>query len=160
MHECISIHIDQTGVQIGNACWELYRLKHGIQPDGQMPNDKTIGGEDDSFITFFSETGAGKHVPRTMFVAWNPQSLMKFTLAPTASSSTLSNSSQARKMLPITMPEGTTPLANRSLALPWTKFRNWLASAQVFKASWFSTALEVVLVWVHLHTDGMSLCRL
>ena len=40
----------------------------GIQPDGQMPSDKTIGGGDDAFNTFFSETGAGKHVPRTVFV--------------------------------------------------------------------------------------------
>jgi hypothetical protein len=36
----------------------------GIQPDGQMPSDKTIGVGDDSFNTFFSETGSGKHVPR------------------------------------------------------------------------------------------------
>ncbi|KAL5017893.1 hypothetical protein ScPMuIL_003615 [Solemya velum] len=43
--ECISIHVGQAGVQIGNACWELYCLEHGIQPDGQMPSDKTIGGE-------------------------------------------------------------------------------------------------------------------
>ena len=49
-----------------NACWELYCLEHGIQPDGQMPSDKTIGGGDDAFNTFFSETGAGKHVPRTV----------------------------------------------------------------------------------------------
>ena len=28
----------------GNACWELYCLEHGIQPDGQMPADETIGG--------------------------------------------------------------------------------------------------------------------
>ncbi|ELW72569.1 hypothetical protein TREES_T100012808 [Tupaia chinensis] len=47
--ECISIHVGQAGVQIGNACWELYCLEHGIQPDGQMPSDKTIGGGDDSF---------------------------------------------------------------------------------------------------------------
>uniref|UniRef100_A0A8C3TAM4 Tubulin/FtsZ GTPase domain-containing protein n=1 Tax=Chelydra serpentina TaxID=8475 RepID=A0A8C3TAM4_CHESE len=39
---CISIHVGQAGVQIGNACWELYCLEHGIQPDGQMPSDKTI----------------------------------------------------------------------------------------------------------------------
>ena len=25
-------------------CWELFCLEHGIQPDGQMPSDKTIGG--------------------------------------------------------------------------------------------------------------------
>ena len=36
MRECISIHIGQGGVQIGNACWELYCLEHGTQPDGQM----------------------------------------------------------------------------------------------------------------------------
>lgn len=70
--ECISVHIGQAGVQIGNACWELYCLEHGIQPDGQMPSDKTIGGGDDSFNTFFSETGAGKHVPRAVFVDLEP----------------------------------------------------------------------------------------
>ncbi|XP_055486243.1 tubulin alpha chain-like [Leucoraja erinacea] len=72
MRECISIHIGQAGVQVGNACWELYCLEHGIQPDGQMPSDKTIGGGDDSFNTFFSETGAGKHVPRAVFIDLEP----------------------------------------------------------------------------------------
>merc|ERR1711942_565284 len=72
MRECISIHIGQAGTQIGNGCWELYCLEHGIQPDGQMPSDKTIGGGDDSFNTFFSETGAGKHVPRAVFVDLEP----------------------------------------------------------------------------------------
>ncbi|KAJ8870867.1 hypothetical protein PR048_027168 [Dryococelus australis] len=72
LRECISIHVGQAGVQIGNACWELYCLEHGIQPDGQMPSDKTIGGGDDSFNTFFSETGAGKHVPRAVFVDLEP----------------------------------------------------------------------------------------
>ena len=70
--ECISVHLGQAGVQIGNACWELYCLEHGIQPDGQMPSDKTIGGGDDSFNTFFSETGAGKHVPRAVFLDLEP----------------------------------------------------------------------------------------
>uniref|UniRef100_A0A4W3H632 Tubulin alpha 1b n=1 Tax=Callorhinchus milii TaxID=7868 RepID=A0A4W3H632_CALMI len=72
MLECISIHVGQAGVQIGNACWELYCLEHGIQPNGQMPSEKTIGGGDDSFNTFFSETGAGKHVPRAVFVDLEP----------------------------------------------------------------------------------------
>ena len=77
--ECISVHVGQAGVQIGNACWELYCLEHGIQPDGQMPSDKTIGGGDDSFNTFFSETGAGKHVPRAVFVDLEPTVVGKFT---------------------------------------------------------------------------------
>jgi len=72
MRECISIHVGQAGVQIGNACWELYCLEHGIQPDGQMPSDKTVGAGDDSFNTFFSETGAGKHVPRAVYVDLEP----------------------------------------------------------------------------------------
>merc|ERR1712202_108773 len=72
MREAILIHMGQAGCQIGNACWELFCLEHGIQPDGQMPSDKTIGGGDDSFNTFFSETGAGKHVPRAVFVDLEP----------------------------------------------------------------------------------------
>ena len=36
MREVISIHIGQGGIQSGNACWELYCLEHGIQPDGQV----------------------------------------------------------------------------------------------------------------------------
>merc|ERR1711909_185055 len=72
MRECISVHVGQAGCQMGNACWELYCLEHGIQPDGQMPSDKTVGGGDDSFNTFFSETGAGKHVPRAVFVDLEP----------------------------------------------------------------------------------------
>ena len=70
MRECISVHVGQAGIQMGNACWELYCLEHGIQPDGQMPSDKAVG--DDSFSTFFQETGAGKHVPRAVFVDLEP----------------------------------------------------------------------------------------
>lgn len=31
MRKCILIHIGQAGIQVGNACWELYCLEHGIQ---------------------------------------------------------------------------------------------------------------------------------
>lgn len=34
MREIVSIHIGQAGIQVGNACWELYCLEHGIQNDG------------------------------------------------------------------------------------------------------------------------------
>ncbi|KAJ7391815.1 Tubulin alpha-1A chain [Desmophyllum pertusum] len=37
-----------------------------------MPSDKTIGYGNDSFNTFFSETGSGKHVPRAIFVDLEP----------------------------------------------------------------------------------------
>ena len=36
MREVISVHVGQAGAQIGNSCWELYCLEHGIQPDGTM----------------------------------------------------------------------------------------------------------------------------
>ena len=72
MREVICIHIGQGGIQLGNACWELFCLEHGIQPDGQMPSDQTIGGGDDAFNTFFSETGSGKHVPRSLFIDLEP----------------------------------------------------------------------------------------
>ena len=72
MHEAISNHIVQGGIQIGIACWELYCLEHGIQPDGQMLLEKTIGGGDDALDTFFLETGAGKHVPRVVDLDLEP----------------------------------------------------------------------------------------
>jgi len=49
MREVISVHVGQAGVQMGNACWELYCLEHGINPDGTM--EKESG--DESFSTFF-----------------------------------------------------------------------------------------------------------
>ena len=72
MRECILLHIDQAGIQVENPCWELYCLEHGIQPDRQIPNDKTVGGGNDAFNTFFNETGAEKHVPRAMFFDLEP----------------------------------------------------------------------------------------
>ena len=68
MRECISVHVGQAGVQMGNACWELYCMEHGIQPDGQLPAAAGQPAADDSFSTFFSETGSGKHVPRSALV--------------------------------------------------------------------------------------------
>ena len=42
MREVISLHVGQAGCQMGNACWELYCLEHGIQPDGTMPTGQLI----------------------------------------------------------------------------------------------------------------------
>ena len=70
--EIISLHFGQAGVQVGNQCWELYCLEHGIEPDGTMPSDTTVGVENDSFNTFFSETSSGKHVARAVYVDLEP----------------------------------------------------------------------------------------
>jgi len=70
MRECISIHVGQAGVQMGNSCWELYCLEHGIQPDGQLLEG--FDRQDESFSTFFSETPTGKRVPRAVFIDLEP----------------------------------------------------------------------------------------
>ena len=76
--ECVSVHIGQAGVQMGNACWELYCLEHGISPDGQTPCDLATSTGDDTFQTFFCETRAGKHVPRAIMVDLEPTVVGKF----------------------------------------------------------------------------------
>jgi len=71
MRECISIHVGQAGCQIGNACWELYCLEHGLKPNGSL--DHAAGEKtSESFSTFFSETSSGRHVPRAVFVDLEP----------------------------------------------------------------------------------------
>lgn len=43
-------------------------LSH-LQPDGRLSDDAK---SNDGFTTFFSETGAGKHVPRSLYVDLEP----------------------------------------------------------------------------------------
>jgi len=69
MREIISIHIGQAGVQVGNSCWELYCLEHGLKPDGTLANRNA---DLTSFGTFFSETSSGKYVPRSIMMDLEP----------------------------------------------------------------------------------------
>ena len=63
----------QAGAQIGNSCWELYCLEHGIGPDGKLvENSEEKKSGVDTFSTFFSETDSGKHVPRALYVDLEP----------------------------------------------------------------------------------------
>ncbi|EAU84627.1 alpha tubulin [Coprinopsis cinerea okayama7 len=71
MREVISLHVGQAGVQIGNACWELYTLEHGLNPDGRLA-EGSPSASDSGFSTFFSETGSGKHVPRSLYIDLEP----------------------------------------------------------------------------------------
>jgi tubulin alpha len=66
--EIISIHVGQCGIQVGNQCWELFCLEHGIQPDGYNPGDRTVGSGEDPFNTFFAESASGKYVPRCVMI--------------------------------------------------------------------------------------------
>lgn len=72
--ECVSIHAGQAGVQIGGACWELYCLEHGIQPDGKIPESSEPSAfcRESGLKTFFQELQNGKFVPRAVFVDLEP----------------------------------------------------------------------------------------
>ncbi|KAI9455029.1 alpha tubulin [Russula earlei] len=73
MREVISVHVGQAGVQIGNACWELYTAEHGLGPDGHLQDSDIVRGNGaDGFSTFFSETSSGKYVPRSLYIDLEP----------------------------------------------------------------------------------------
>ncbi|XP_015684007.1 tubulin alpha-3 chain-like [Protobothrops mucrosquamatus] len=57
---------------MGNGCWELYCLEHNILPDGTIPISNGPSQATASFETFFCKTGAGKHVPRAVFIDLEP----------------------------------------------------------------------------------------
>lgn len=69
MREIISLHIGQAGIQVGNACWELYCLEHGIDKNGQLMDPSK---DTESLATMFQEAGSGKRVPRAVFVDLEP----------------------------------------------------------------------------------------
>jgi len=80
MRECISVHVGQAGVQMGNSCWELYCLEHGINPDGHKPEDADQG--DTSCNTFFCETENNRYVPRAVFIDLEPTVIDEIRLGP------------------------------------------------------------------------------
>src|SRR3989338_10358285 len=72
MREVISLHIGQAGIQVGNACWELFCLEHGISPDGVYSGERKATSQTNGFSTFFSETQTGSFVPRCVYVDLEP----------------------------------------------------------------------------------------
>nr|CAD7201442.1 unnamed protein product [Timema douglasi] len=72
------MHVGQAGVQMGNACWELYCLEHGIESDGSVPPDKGLDDTDNCLNTFFSETDCGRMVPRAIMVDLEPTGFFVF----------------------------------------------------------------------------------
>ncbi|KAN0009579.1 hypothetical protein ACTFIU_006874 [Dictyostelium citrinum] len=72
MREIISIHIGQAGIQVGNSCWELYCLEHGIDKDGTFKKDYKRSN-DAKYETFFKESSVKeKVVPRSLFIDLEP----------------------------------------------------------------------------------------
>lgn len=72
MREVISVHVGQAGVQLGNACWELFCLEHSIQPDGQRVLHTPA---EEASSTFFRESESGKHIPRSVFIDLDPSQI-------------------------------------------------------------------------------------
>jgi len=70
MREVISIHLGQCGIQVGNACWELFCLEHGVRPDGLFLDQNECAEEEETTNceTFFSQAGARRAVPRALLV--------------------------------------------------------------------------------------------
>nr|UAM96084.1 tubulin alpha [Hippodamia variegata] len=68
MSDIISLHVGQAGIQMGNCCWELYCLEHGISKDGTR--EEKIEG--DRCSTFFSETDSGRYTPKAIFIDLEP----------------------------------------------------------------------------------------
>ena len=66
MREIICIHIGQGGIQLGNACWELFCLEHGISPEGTLQSPKETAN--DAYQVFFEENKLGKHIPRNIYI--------------------------------------------------------------------------------------------
>ena len=73
MKEIININIGQCGVQIGDVCWELFCLEHGIEYDGKYSLEKFMGDNNNNNLnTLFYETEKGKYIPKSVFVDLEP----------------------------------------------------------------------------------------
>lgn len=54
IREVVTIFVGQAGTQISNACWELFCLEHGIEPNGNLKKKCCTTGN--LFTSFFSQT--------------------------------------------------------------------------------------------------------
>ncbi|XP_012264513.2 tubulin alpha-4 chain-like [Athalia rosae] len=78
--EVITIFVGQAGVQMGNACWELFCLEHGIKPDGYLCEGFKV--VDKTFQKFFAPSQAEKLVPRTLIVDLEPTVINQIRTGP------------------------------------------------------------------------------
>ena len=127
-------------------------MEDGIQPNGQMPSDKTIVGKDDSLNTLFRETGSGKHVSRAVPIDLEP---MVIDEVRTGTYCQLFHPEQL-----ITVKENATnnyvhghyTIGKEIIGLILNLIQKWSDHCTGLGASWFSTTLVVELVW------GSPLC--
>ncbi|CAL1682139.1 unnamed protein product [Lasius platythorax] len=70
IREVVTIFVGQAGTQISNACWELFCLEHGIEPNGNFKKGYESSGN--LLRAFFSQTQKGLFTPRTVVVDLEP----------------------------------------------------------------------------------------
>lgn len=81
MREIITLHIGEAGIQVGNKCWELYCLEHGIGPDGYKINTGCTSDKNSEIMfegnpkTFFQINDSGKCVPRSAYIDLEPSAI-------------------------------------------------------------------------------------
>ena len=81
MREIICLHVGQAGIQVGNSCWELFCIEHGISPSGEILNPS----EDSRSSTLFSESCSGKYTPRAVFMDLEPSVINEMRRGPYSS---------------------------------------------------------------------------
>lgn len=72
MKELISIHCGQAGIQLGNACWELFSAESNINPNGELSKQKENSLDNLYFNPFFSENSSGAYKARAAFIDLDP----------------------------------------------------------------------------------------
>jgi len=69
VREVVTLNVGQAGIQLGQAVWEQYCAEHSIDVQGTKAHKDE---NDQSFMCFFQETGAGQFVPRNLMVDLEP----------------------------------------------------------------------------------------
>jgi tubulin alpha len=77
MKELISIHVGAAGVQVGDACWELFCLEHGVLSDGSLVSSSLGGEGQEALKTLFSMSAADKCSARAVYVDTDPTVINK-----------------------------------------------------------------------------------
>jgi len=72
VREVLTINVGQAGIQLGQAVWEQYCAEHKIDVTGTKCKSESDKAEDNSFMCFYEETGAGQFVPRNLMVDLEP----------------------------------------------------------------------------------------
>ena len=143
-------------------------MEDGIQPNGQMPSDKTIGGKDDSLNTLFSETGSGKHVSRAVLIDLEPMVIDEVRTGtycqlfhPEQLITGKENAANNYVHRHYTIGKGNATnnyvhghytIGKEIIGLILNLIQKWSDHCTGLGASWFSTTLVVELVW------GSPLC--